>query len=178
MTAENDSAIRKKLSTKFRANQLPRSLPNALHPSTPLEDFEPMTIKGGRSGACDEMITRTDEGSWEFTYPGGTLTRSTSAASSCGRKSARSRCFAKPATTKIALAGITARVASVKSTEPHPGLEVLCSPVILATTPAGKLSERRPSGHCSNGRERRRATQGMPGHTCPLALLLARTQLI
>ena len=73
MRAANDSAIRKKLSTKFRANQLPRSLPNALRLST-LEGFEPMTINGGRGKrccVCDEMITGTDEGSWEFTYPGG-----------------------------------------------------------------------------------------------------------
>ena len=71
--AVDDAAIRQKLSEKFRANQLPRSVPNALHP-TELAGFEPVTINGGRGQrccVCDEMITRMDEGSLEFRYPDG-----------------------------------------------------------------------------------------------------------
>lgn len=64
-----NDAIRQKLAEKFHAHQLPRSLPNALSPST-LEGFEPMTINGGKGKpccVCDEMIRLSDEGSREYT---------------------------------------------------------------------------------------------------------------
>lgn len=68
----DDNAIREKLAEKFRTHVLPRSMPNALHSST-LEGFEAMVeIDGGaghRCCVCDEMITQTDEGAWQFRYP-------------------------------------------------------------------------------------------------------------
>jgi hypothetical protein len=70
----NDAAIRQKLADKFRANKLPRSLPNALHPST-LEGHEAVEEIGGGRGqrccVCDELITVTDKSPIRFRYPTG-----------------------------------------------------------------------------------------------------------